>query len=68
MKKDVYQINGMGCQMCANKIQNKIANIDGVNMAKVSLEKQQLEVEFQEDLVSKEEFATAIDDLGYELV
>lgn len=68
MRKDIYQIEGMGCQMCAKKIQNKISKMDGVNTAQVSIDKHQLEVEYQEDLVSKNDFISAVDDLGYKLV
>lgn len=68
MKKAIYQIKGMGCQNCANKIQNKVSKMNGVQSSSVILEKNQLVVEYQEDLVSKEDFVSAIDDLGYELV
>ena len=68
MKKDIYKIKGMGCQMCANKIQNKISKMEGVSKAQVFLDKHQLNVEYQEDVVSKDDFISAVDDLGYKLI
>jgi len=68
MKKEIYEIRGMGCGNCAVKIQTKIRKMDGVKEANVDLMKAQLEVEFSEDKVSKAHFRKAIKELGYELI
>ncbi|MBE0698546.1 MAG: heavy-metal-associated domain-containing protein [Anaerolineaceae bacterium] len=65
MKKKIYSIPDMHCINCKIKLEGIEDSLTGVKMANASYQKQRLEVEFDETVVSEEEILQAIRKLGY---
>ena len=65
MKQLVFNIEGMGCQACALRIENAVRKLDGVLAADVSLERKTLTLR-AEDNVSAETVIAAVDDAGFD--
>ncbi len=60
----IIHIEGMRCNNCRVRIQNKLNEIDGVS-AKVNLEKKIVTVQMDRDIPDKE-FVKTIESMGYE--
>ena len=61
------KINGMMCQNCVKHVHKALSKMDGVTGVDVSLEKNSAEVTSTRE-IPMDEFASVIDDAGYELV
>ena len=48
MKKDVYKISGLDCAACALELEEKIADVDGVENASISFMSEKLTIELDE--------------------
>lgn len=68
MKKEVYSIEGMSCQGCANAVNNVLNDVPGVVSATVDLGKQSAEVAYDESTTTFESLQSAVDEAGYRLV
>jgi copper ion binding protein len=60
-------ISGMSCEHCAHKVKTALEQINGVNLATVSVDSQTAIVELSEE-VSQERLSTAVTDSGYTFV
>ena len=60
----IIHVDGMRCNNCRIRVQNKLNEMDGVN-AKVNLEKKMATVQLGKD-ISDDEFVEAIRSMGYE--
>lgn len=68
MVKRAIKIEGMSCGHCVNWIAQALERIDGVDEAKVNLEKQSAYVRYDEGLVSAQMMSDAIEKAGYTAV
>ncbi len=65
MKTAHFNIEGMSCaHSCAPTIQEKLVSVEGVKEAKVSFEKKEAEVTFDENVVSKEDLKKAVESVA----
>ena len=48
MKKDVYKISGLDCAACALELEEKIADIDGIENASISFMSEKLTMELDD--------------------
>ncbi|MGN8225645.1 heavy-metal-associated domain-containing protein [Gracilimonas sp. BCB1] len=65
MKTITLNISGMGCSGCANTVESALQSLDGVDTAKVELDKETARVSFDDSRVQLSDFEKAIDDSGY---
>jgi len=66
MSKENFNIKGMSCQVCANKIEKEINKLEGIIEGTVNFASEKLSISFDEDLISKTFILSKIKDLGYE--
>ena len=65
MTQKTIGIEGMSCGHCVSWVTEALEKIDGVTQAKVSLEAQNAEVDYDESQVSDEAMVSAIESAGY---
>ena len=65
MKEIVFKIEGMHCNGCSTRLERVLNNLEGVNKAKVELEKAEATIEFDETKISIEKIQEAIEDAGF---
>jgi Cu+-exporting ATPase len=61
-----FTIGGMTCAACVNSVEGILKDITGVKKAVVALATSLGEVEFDPNVISKEEIVSAIEDAGFE--
>lgn len=66
MKEVIFNIEGMHCEGCSNRLTNVLENLDGVTSVNVSLEDKRAELEIDETEISIEEIKDEITDAGFE--
>ena len=62
--KETVTIQNLKCGGCANTIQNKLLEIDGINTVDINLEKDEVSIEFQESQ-NMETAKSKLKTLGY---
>ena len=67
MAKKNYQLGGVTCQVCVNKIEKKLSKLDGVLEAVVNFSNEKLAVEFVEKLLDAERIKVIVKKLGYDI-
>jgi len=65
MTKSVLKITGMSCASCAARIEKGIGGLDGVSTATVNFAMEQMNVSHDGSVISVEEIARRVHDLGY---
>ena len=69
MKKIVLKIEGMGCEMCVNKVTAALSAVDLVAEVKVSLENASAEVFYYgEEAPNKAALKAAVEKAGFKIV
>lgn len=63
MEKITLKIEGMHCDACKNRLENALNTKENIKSAKVNLEKNIAEIEFEK--ITKEEIEEYIDDIGF---
>lgn len=66
MQEIIFNIEGMHCEGCSNRLTNVLENLDGVTSVNVSLEEKRAELEIDENEISIEEIKDEISDAGFE--
>lgn len=67
MVKKNYQLGGVTCQVCVNKIERKVGKLEGVKEAIVNLSNGKLTIEYDENLLNSEKIKEVVKKLGYEI-
>lgn len=67
MVKKNYQLGGVTCQVCVNKIERKVGKLEGVKEAVVNLSNGKLTIEYDENLLNSEKIKEIVKKLGYEI-
>lgn len=65
--KKTFRIPDMHCSACVMKLEGLEDDLQGVEMAQGSYQKQTLMVEYDDNLVAEEEIRKAIQGLGYKV-
>ena len=66
MKELVFNVKGMMCKGCENRVENALKNIDGIEDVKADHNLEQVKVTLSKD-VNKEQIINKIEDIGYEV-
>lgn len=67
MINKVIKVDGMSCDHCNNTIESALAKINGVRTAEVDLDKNEVRVDYNDELVSTKDLHDAIEDQGYDV-
>lgn len=67
MVKKNYQLGGVTCQVCVNKIERKVGKLEGVEETVVNLSNGKLTIEYDENLLNSEKIKEVVKKLGYEI-
>ncbi len=65
MKETNLKIEGMHCAGCSTRLEKILNNLDGVEIAKVSLEEKKATIKYDEAKISLENIKEAIQDAGF---
>ena len=66
MKKN-YQLGGVSCQVCVNKIEKKLKKLEGTKEAIVNLSTEKLAIEYDENILNEDIIKETVTKLGYEI-
>ncbi|WP_122646573.1 copper chaperone CopZ [Enterococcus mediterraneensis] len=64
--KQTFSIKGMSCEHCVARVENGINELPGIQKVKIQLKKNNGVVKFDENLVSSQQIADKITEVGYE--
>lgn len=67
LKQWTFKVKGMTCQSCVNSIETKLSGYSSMQSVKVDLAKEQVEVLYRTDDISKEEIINLIEDVGFDV-
>lgn len=65
MKKETYDITGMTCSACSSRVEKCANALEGVEKASVNLLTNSMQIEYDEELLSKESIIQAVEKAGY---
>lgn len=66
-KKNTFEINGMNCASCAQKIENDLGKLAGVKEVTVNFATEKMYVTYEEKIVSTEKIMQTVQQLGYDI-
>ncbi len=67
MEKITLNVKGMSCNHCKMAVEGELKALDGVDNAVVSLENNNVVIDYDEGKVSIEKLKDAIEEAGYEV-
>lgn len=62
-----FNVNGMSCSHCEKAIKGALNDLHGVSNTEVDLNAKTVTVQFDEDLLTKENLTEAIEEAGYDV-
>lgn len=65
--KETFEISGMTCAACANRIEKKLNKMDGMSSATVNFALESASVQYDKNQVTVNEMIQAVDKIGYKL-
>lgn len=65
MKETNLKIEGMHCAGCSTRLEKVLNNLEGVEIAKVSLEEKKATIKYDETKISLESIKETIQDAGF---
>lgn len=65
MKETNFKIEGMHCTGCSTRLEKVLNNLEGVEIAKVSLEEKKATIKYDETKISLENIKESIEDAGF---
>ena len=68
MTENHFQVTGMTCAACANRIERGLNKMDGVQEANVNLALEKATVKFDAAAISSTDIGQKVRDLGYDVV
>lgn len=68
MKKEVIKVDGMTCNHCKSAVEGALKSVNGVSLAEVNLDENNVSVEFDEAAVSLDKLKEEIEEQGYDVV
>ncbi len=65
MQRTVFTVTGMTCQGCVQSVERAVSSLDGVIVARASLEPGVLKIRFDEGRTSTKHLADAVRSAGF---
>ncbi|GAF14682.1 copper(I) chaperone CopZ [Bacillus sp. JCM 19046] len=66
MEQATIAVTGMSCGHCVASIEKALTNLSGVDQVSVSLEKSEVDVSYNQELITINEIKEEIEDQGYD--
>ncbi len=66
--KQTIPVAGMACSACAANVERRLAELDGINSASVSLVGRSVLVDYNPDRIGLAEMKHAVGDIGYDMI
>lgn len=63
-----FDVQGMTCSACANRIEKRLKRMDGISKANVNFALETVAVDFNQHTVGIQEMMTAVEKMGFELL
>ena len=60
-----FSIGGMSCSACSSGIERNVKKLNGINSVSVSLLAKEMQVDFNESIISTEKIIAVVQKLGY---
>ena len=67
MKIIVLNIEGMHCNGCVTRLTKVLKGLDGVSDVRISLERKNAEIEYNENQIELDDIKQSISDAGFEV-
>ncbi|KRG08385.1 copper chaperone CopZ [Staphylococcus sp. NAM3COL9] len=67
MTTETIKVEGMSCEHCKQAVESALTNLDGVTTADVSLEENNVKVDYDDSKVEMSHMKEAIEDQGYDI-
>lgn len=67
METVTLNVSGMSCGHCVKAVEGSVGKLDGVKKVEVKLDKGQVDVEFDTNVVTLAAIKETIDDQGYDV-
>lgn len=67
METATLNVSGMSCGHCVKAVEGSVGKLDGVKKVEVKLDKGQVDVEFDANVVTLATIKDTIDDQGYDV-
>jgi len=67
VRSEVLRVRGMTCMHCKANVEQMLLKLDGVEEADVNLERAEVRVIFDDEVVQLEEIKEEIEDIGYDV-
>lgn len=64
--KEKFQIKGMSCSSCVSHVEKAVGKLEGVKEVQVSLLSNNMQVQFEENKLTKDKIIEAVKEAGYE--
>nr|WP_289036906.1 copper chaperone CopZ [uncultured Allobacillus sp.] len=62
------KVTGMTCGHCKQSVNDALSNLEGVESVEVNLDSGNVDVAYEDSLVSKEQLIEAVEEQGYDVV
>ena len=66
--KNEFQVTGMTCAACSNRVEKGLSKLEGVKEASVNLTLEQATVSYDADVLTLKDIENKVEDLGYGVV
>jgi len=67
-KKETYPVEGMSCAVCAQSVESVLSSLEGVKTAHVNFASSSVLVDFDENIVTTQDFEKSVEKIGYHLI
>ncbi|WP_226665338.1 copper chaperone CopZ [Metabacillus litoralis] len=67
MEKVSLKVKGMSCDHCVKSMEENVGTLNGVDRLLVDLEKENVFIEYNNDIVSLDKLKETIEEQGYEV-
>lgn len=68
MTKSIYQLETVTCPSCIRRIELSIGKLNGVSQVNVKFNASKVEVDYDEQVITKDKIGASINTLGYKVL
>ncbi|MFB5664190.1 copper chaperone CopZ [Alteribacillus sp. HJP-4] len=68
MKTETLKVKGMSCGHCVKAVEDGVGGLEGVAAVQVNLDAGIVEVKYNDEKITHDDIAEAIDEQGYDVV
>ena len=68
MTKSIYQLETVTCPSCIRRIELSIGKLNGVSQVNVKFNASKVEVDYDEQVITKDKIGASITTLGYKIL